>query len=417
MATWFLNFSFCFVHGTDVWMFFPLPLYAGLLAAGALLITALFFLGPALATQAARRPLLSVVENSLGSIPAFGLRLCCILFIVLWIANPASVPGWLLRFILRRDPSSSESGLIAAVVLVFLFITGLQSLRTSAKLALFTNKLGIAILIAALLRVHQGWPAVLKPIPISSERSVVLDLWHGLSLLSFYVAPLALLAADFGHRIPGRKQVVRTALAGIALPLAGTLLFVGVISVATLHSRFYTPSLNPNIAMALWGHAAGSSLPGVMMLATITMFGPVRFGARALVESVSIPGYGNRLRWVLLGFLIGAIAVASLQQDSPYLSAVFEMSATCLAVAGAVLAADIVTGRHPVERAQRIDWVGAVALLTGLTTPLYVPLVIGAAPESWWHPWLLPSCGMGFLVCVTSGMVRKASIRPGKPAQ
>jgi hypothetical protein len=280
-ATLFLNFSFCFVHGTDVWMFCPLPLYAGLLADGALLITAFFFLGPALATQTARRPLLTVIRNSLGAIPAFGMRLCGILFIVLWIANLVSVPGWLLRFILHRNVSSTESGLIAAVVLVFLFITGLQSLRISAKLALFTNKLAIAVLVAALLRVHQGWPAVLEMVPISSERSVVSDLWHGLSLLSFYVAPLAFLAADFGYRIPGRKQVVKTALMGISLPLAGTLLFVGVISVATLHSRFYTPSLNPNIAMALWGHGAGSSLPGVMMLATITMFSAVRFGGKS----------------------------------------------------------------------------------------------------------------------------------------
>ncbi len=392
-------------------MFCPLPLYAGLLAVGALLIAAFFFLGPALATQAARRPLLTVVRNSLGAIPAFGMRLCCILFIVLWIANLVSVPGWLLRFILRRNVSSTDSGLIAAVVLLFLFITGLQSLRSTAKLALFTNKLGIAILVAAMLRVHQGWPAVLKKVPISSERSVISDLWHALSLLSLYVALLALLAADFGYRIPGRKQVVRTALAGIALPLFGTLLFVGVISVATLHSRFYTPSLNPNIAMALWGHAARSSLPGVMMLATITMFGAVRFGARALAESVSIPAYGSRVRWVVLGFLIGAIAWASVQQDSPTLSAAFEMSATCLAVAGAVLAADIVTGRHRIERVQRVDWIGAVALLAGLATPWYMPPLIGAAPESWWHPWLLPSCGMGFLVCLASGTVQKTSTR------
>jgi hypothetical protein len=306
MATLFLNFSFCFVHGSDVWMFCPLPLYAGLLAVGALLITAFFFLGPALATQAAKRPLFTVAKNSLGAIPAFGIRLCCILFVALWIANLLSVPGLFLRFILRRNVFSTESGLVAAVVLVFLFITGLQSLRTSAKLALFTNKLSIAVLIAALIRVHHGWAAALKLVPILGERSVVLDLWHGLSLLSFYVAPLALLAADFGYRVHGRKELVKTALIGISLPLAGTLLLVGVISVATLHSRFYTPSLNPNVAMALWSRAARSSLPGVMTVATITTFGAVRFGARALAESVSIRSYGSRVRWVLLGFLIGA---------------------------------------------------------------------------------------------------------------
>jgi hypothetical protein len=407
IATLFLNFSFWYVHGTDVWMFCSLPLYGGLLATGALLIIALFFLGPALATQAARRPLLGVAKNSLGSIPTFGLRLCCILFIVLWIANLVSVPEWLLRFILRRDVYYTETWLIITLVLLFLFITGLQSLQTTAKLALFTTKLGIAILVAALLRVHQGWPAALKPAPIS----VVWDLWHGLSLLSFYVAPLALLAADGGYRSDGKKQIVRTALMGIALPLAGTLLFVGVINAATLHSRFYTPSLNPNVAMALWGRAARSSLPGVMMLATITIFGAVRFGARALAECVSIASYGTLVRWALLLFLVGAIALVSVQQDSQRLSAVLEVSATCLAVAGAVLSADVLTGRRRVERGQRIDWIGVIALLAGLATPLFMPLLIGWTPESWWHPWLLPSWGMGFLVCLASGTVQKLTNR------
>jgi hypothetical protein len=410
-ATLFLNFPFWFVHGTDVWLFSPLPLYAALLGTSALLITALFFLGPALATQATRKPLLTVVEDSLGSIPAFGLRLCGIVFIVLWIASLIAVQRWLMWFILHREVSSTESGLIAAAILTFLFVTGLQSLRTSAKLALFTNKLGVAILIAALLRVRQGWPAILEAVSVSDEQPAILNLWHGLSLLSFYVAPLALLAANFVHRIPERKQVAMTAFAGIALPLAGTLLFVGIIALATFHSRFYTPSLNPNIAMALWGRAARSALPSVMMLATITMFGAVRFGARSLAEAVSIPAYGNRVRWVLLGCLICAIAWFSLYQDVPYVAKVFEMSATCLAVAGTVLTADILMGRHLAGRRQKIDGIGAVALLAGLTTPLYMPPLIGVAPESWWHPWLLPSCGIGFLVCLASRTIKKISTR------
>jgi hypothetical protein len=48
--------------------------------------------------------------------------------------------------------------------MVFLAFTSLHSVQTTAKLALFINKLGAAILIAALIRVHHGWPAVLTDV-------------------------------------------------------------------------------------------------------------------------------------------------------------------------------------------------------------------------------------------------------------
>ena len=321
MATLFVNFPFWFVHGLDFPMHSPLPFYAGLLAVASLLIAALFFMGPALATQALGRPLLGTLENSLGSIPAFALRLCCVLFLVLWIGDLVALPALRLpHFILRRDVSSTESAIIAAGLLTFLFITGLQSMRTAAKLALFTNKLGIALLIAALLRVHQGWPAALKGFPSPVVSSPVSDVCQGLSLLTFYVAPLALLSANFGRRTTARKQVAITALMGIALPLFGTLLFVGVIVVATFHSQFYRPSLNPNIVMALWGDVADSALPGPMMLAAITMFGAVRFGARALADSISVRAVPSRLRWVVFPPITGAMVCVSLNPYAPSLS-------------------------------------------------------------------------------------------------
>lgn len=72
-ATLFLNYPFWFIHGTDFRMSCALPLYAVRTAVAAMLITALFFVGPALACQAAKRPLFGIVENSLGSIPAYGV--------------------------------------------------------------------------------------------------------------------------------------------------------------------------------------------------------------------------------------------------------------------------------------------------------------------------------------------------------
>jgi hypothetical protein len=70
-ATLFLNWSFTAQSG-GLWLFCPLPLYAMLLGIFALLLTGLFFIGPASATRAAGRPLFPVVEDSLGSIPACG---------------------------------------------------------------------------------------------------------------------------------------------------------------------------------------------------------------------------------------------------------------------------------------------------------------------------------------------------------
>jgi hypothetical protein len=106
-----------------------------------------------------------------------------------------------------------------------------------------------AILIAALIRVHHGWPAVLTASSVSAARSEGLELWQGLSQVAFYVAPLVFFAANFGYRSAGRKSVGMTGLMGIAVPLAGTLLLVGMIGIATTKSGLYVPSLDPNVAM------------------------------------------------------------------------------------------------------------------------------------------------------------------------
>lgn len=400
-ATLFLNFVW-YRLGSVLPMYCPLPLYAGIVAAGSLLMT-FFFVGPALLTQVSRRPLLGAVENSLGSIPALGFRLGCVLFLVLWIENVVRVPGW---FLLRDSSRLTQFGAIAGL-LVFLFVTALQSLRTNGKLAVFTNKLAIAILVAALVRVRDGWPSALSGFPPQGHNTVS-DLGHGLSLLAFYVAPLALLAANFGHRSQGRKKVAMTALMGFAVPVFGTLLVIGVIDVATYASSFYQPSLNPDVVMALFGHAARMSLPGPMMIVAITEFGAVRFGARALSESLSIRSLGKRLRWCLLACLIGVIAWL-FHGSAPDLSKAGDVSGRLLAVVGAVLTADFVTGRWQIERVRRIDWVGTVAVLAGMATPWYLGRWM-AADSEWFHGSLLPSYGVGFLVCLCGGAVQKMLI-------
>jgi hypothetical protein len=85
-----------------------------------------------------------------------------------------------------------------------------------------------------------------------------------------------------------------------------------------------------------------------------------------------------------------------------------EWSVTGLAVASAVLTVDFATARWRIPRVRRIDWVGAAALLAGWTAALYLPqAIIGAYDDSWWHPRLLPSYGVGFLVCLIGRTAQK----------
>jgi hypothetical protein len=307
---------------------------------------------------------------------------------------------------MRRDVTLMESGAITAGILVFVVITSLQSLRTSAKLALFTNKLGFAILVAASIRVRQGLPAALNGYPNSSVHSELMDFWHGLSLLTFYVAPLAFLAANFGYRSHRRKSVAMTALVGIAAPLAGTLLLVGVINVALIAAGYYQLSPEPSVAMALWWHVARGALPGRMLVAAITTFGAMRFGIRSLAESALKRSLRSWWSLVLLGCLAGVTVWFSY----PMFEKPVDLLATCLAVAAAVLTADFLTRSWRADRVRRFDWIGAIAVLAGLATPLYVPgWLAGADDNPWWHPWLLPSYAVAFLVCLFGRTARRLS--------
>jgi hypothetical protein len=397
-ATLFLNFLFCY-ESSEFGLGGTLPIYLGFLVAVASLVPLLFFAGPALASQEAGRPLFDVVASSLGSIPSWGIRLCCGWFLTVWIAVLISFPASrLVTSILRRDATAMESAVIGASLVAFLVATGLQSYWTNAKLALFSNKLSLAILLAALIRVRAGLPLALHRLAVSDERySTALIAWHTLTLLALSVGPLVFLAADFGYRMKGRKQVAMTGGMGIVLPLCATLLLVGVIGEATHDSSYYVPSLQPNIAMALWSHTAASALPGRMMIAAITLFGAVRFGARALANSVSVPAFGRRLWWVPIGCTCGIIVWCSLHSFDETLMMSLRASAGCMVVVAGVLTADFVSGRRQVEPAPRMDWIGSGALLAGLIAAFCVPLAVN---DPWWQPGLLPSYGVGFTTCL-----------------
>jgi hypothetical protein len=406
-ATLFLNWSFTF-QASGLWQFCPLPLYALLFSIFALLLTGLFFIGPALAIRAAGRPLFLVIEDSLGSIPAFGVRFCCVSFLVLWMATLIGLPMILLSNDLERQVSSVGLGIAAAAVLMFLFFTGQQSFQTRARLAAFTNKLGLAVLLAAFLRVHEGWPALLGPFSADEDRGWLWYTWSEFSMLALYVAPLALLAADLARRSHDRRQVAIFGLMGLALPIFVALFLVGVIGTATHASPYYQPSLQPTVAMALWSKAARSALPGRVLVAAVTVFGAVRFGGNSLVEATPIRPSGNARRWLLLACFSGAIAWCSLHLFAPAFFSILDWSARCLAVTGAVITIDFLTGKRRAEQARRVDWVSLIAVVCGLATPLYVshgPVALTRFPG--WYPWVLPSYVVAFLMYLGGRVVQK----------
>ena len=407
IATLFLNFSFWWEHNVDVCVPGPLLGDAAILGAVSVLTFALFFLGPALATQAAGRPLLGTVANSLGSIPAYGLSVCCLLFLVGWIATLAEVPGmWWYSVGPRWELSSTQSRLIAAGVLVFLFHTGLRGLQVNARLSRFTIRLALAFLVAALLRIRGGWTHALGGFPFSGGCSEHLRLWHGLTWLVSYVGPLGFLAADFGHRSQGRKQVLKIGFFGLVAPLWGTMFVVSFIALATFATPFYQPSLEPNVAMALWGQCRRSYAAGFLMISAITTFGAARFGVMALEKTLpALAANSRRVRWLVLVGLVAVIAWFPIHREA--FQALVRWPATCLVVTAAVLTVDCATARWRVEQVRNVNWVGLAALMAGCATPLYVPnSIVGATSDVSWHPWLLPSYGMGLLICLSGRAVQ-----------
>jgi hypothetical protein len=410
-ATLFLNFSFWCERALYLWMPGSIATHAAVLGLAALLIVGLFFAGPVFASHTARRPLWEIAEHSFGSVPVWVIRLCCIWFVVTWIADLVSWPASrFITFILRRDSSAAESAAIAGAVAIFLFVTGLQSFRTNARLALFTDKLGIAILVAALIRVREGLPAALQGTPASDGQPAFLMAAHGLSLLAIYVGPLVFLAADSGYRLEGRRQIAMAGGVGLVLPLFGTLLLVGIIASATLASPYYQPSLEPTVAMALWSKVAGSALPGGMLIAAITMFGAGRFGARALTDAVAVRSLGRRPQKVLLAGLCAVIAWCSLHPFHAGLTASSHAVAACLTVTAAVLTGDFLSGRLRGNKLLRIDWIASTALVIGLATFF---LVRSRVSDAWWEPGLLPSYAIAFLTCALGRRVQQRFRRTG----
>jgi hypothetical protein len=163
--------------------------------------------------------------------------------------------------------------------------------------------------------------------------------------------------------------------------------------------------------MALWSHAARSALPGRLMIAAISVFGAVRFGGKALAEAARVRTPGGWQEWILCGCLVGidsVIVVAFLRGNALVFTTALDWSARCLGVTSAVITVDFLTRKHRIEPTPKVDWIGLIALIVGLATPLYVPRgLMESTPSPWWYSWMLPSYLIALLVCVCGRIAQR----------
>ena len=126
LATLFLNFFFWIAYGLGLSAFGSLAMDAAAAAVGvALMISLLFFLGPALASKAAGRPLLAIMDGSFGRIPAVGVRLVCVVFLIMWIATMISVENTVSGSAFQSALTARQSAWLGASVLLYLLATSL----------------------------------------------------------------------------------------------------------------------------------------------------------------------------------------------------------------------------------------------------------------------------------------------------
>ena len=390
VATLFLNFPFWLSFDRSVPLLSPPVAYFGLLGGIALLLVSLFYLGPALAAQSSQRSMFHIAQFSFGTILALGFRLCCALYLVIWLTFSVQTIGFLMvQWPYHRGPTTLESGLIATAITLFLFVTALQGMRTNAKLAWFTNKLSLALLIAALIRVREGLPSAWEALAHAPGFMQSTD-WRSIPFILFYFAPLALFSSDFAYRTRTRRDATLIGLVGLALAFAFSL-FAAALMAQAAHGLRANFSNDRTMATALFQGISRRYFPPRMMVTAITMFGSARFGIRALANSVPFEGRTTR---VILGVLACSLIIFTVATpDSLY--AAREMLTRCLVAATAVLSADFIAGTWRLESPKNVDWIGATALFAGLA----ITLVIPADLESWWFPWLLPSYAASFVTC------------------
>lgn len=415
LAALFFNAVFWLMHDKDLWRFNWPPFAFAASSAVGLACAALFFVGPALAAQAAGS-FRSMLASAFGTVPGFCVQIACVVYLVIWISGLLSLVCLLLGLANPPRPVI-ELGMIGGAILLLVYITGCQSVRTSSALARFTIRLAAAIMIAALIRVRSGWFAIPMGFAPHSQYSLIEDIWRSFSDISFYVAPLALLAAIFSARLASRKAVAMTALMGITAPLAATLLVMTILSVATYASGLYRQGSFWNILVSLTSGTTRAREKAILLIFAVTILGLLRFSVAALKEVATVRWIAPRYAWIPFGCLISAIVWYSVHPDWEVIASVAERSTEILAAVAAMLTVDALL-RRQFHQPELFDWAGTLSLICGIGIPAFIrfwwPVT---AEDSWGHPWLLPSYGISFVVCLCTRLATCRKHTVGIPHQ
>lgn len=354
LATLFLNLFFWWGPAGHFYFSGTRSAFFGSLGMVTILVVGLFFLAPALATHRSRGSLFDLVAASFGSGPAVAFRWLSALFCLLWMAGTSGflTPN-ILRFASNREMSAGASAFVGGLLMLFLFATGLQSLGVLSRLALFTDKLGVALLIVATIRVRRYLP----------DAWIATDLTDGIlprvAEPLLFIGPMALLAADFGSRLRSRKEVALLGTFGLALPMAGTLFAVALIQRASYLWRSDLGGL-ANIGVALFNGDSYRYARLWFLVLAITLFGMGRFAAHMCGAALMPLVKGRSVRIALLGagVVIGAVFVASQSSLNDSLGVSAEIGAGM----AAILSLDYFIGERAVHKA---DWVALISLMLG----------------------------------------------------
>lgn len=370
--------------------------YLAFLAFASLVTVGLFYLLPVLALRAAGRPLYATLAAELGTVPTVLIRCAVLVFGAAWIAHCTAFP--LASLIAGLNPWVVRG--LQLSLFALLGATILQPPSVHYRAALFSAKLGLAIVIAGFVRTREALPAVRSYVYARGDihNSWALD-WRDLCLIAGSLAPFLLCASAWGVARPNDRPV-RTALLGFALPLWLILGLVVLGATATGLSPLHRPSLAPSILMAVTSGIAASASPAIYLILALAMFGAIRFTFRAMADAVAMPSAARRAAPYLFTVIVTAPVLAMHLSWENRLR-ILDGATYLLTNASAILAAGLVArGKQP-NTPSLLDPAAILALVAGLAAPWYLPeATTGSSYDAWWRPALLPSAGIAFFLCL-----------------
>lgn len=398
-ATLVLNFWFLGQRAAAA-AYWGSPARSALIGSALVLVTlGVFYLLPALFAYSRAQTILEVADRSLGFLTGRLLRAVCILHL---IAAASGAPG-AFTFVLEEVVvgRNSRSVLVTAVgvaATALLFLSAFGGWRASASQALFTNKLSLALMAAALIRIRGGWAeGWCQWIESGGYQPISHSILYAGVVLA-YLAPLAFLAALFAHRTGSKRAVALLGSCGLGLPLALVLAGSGFATFAMREAHLGSPKL-ANLAEALWAGDPRAYYSAKQLFVAVTYFGVVRFAALATAEILRVNPCRKSLQTLLAAGMAAAAAIAWKLQPAGTMDTL-ELTAPPLVAAVGVLSADFVMRRAPSQPPGAFDGTGIAALVAGSGWVYQY--------SSWEHPWVPPAYAIALGTCLAGRLIGPA---------